>query len=64
MRTSVEVVDAVSSKVDLRWRRADQVQKVFIQEKIQLVCNSTVGAEKDRGFLSSFLFWHLHLSWV
>jgi len=48
--TSAVVADAVDSKVGLRWRRADQVQKVFFQEKIQLVRNSTVGAEKGRGF--------------
>jgi len=44
--TSAVVTDAVDSKVGLRWRRADRVQKVFFQEKI----NSTVGAEKGGGF--------------
>ena len=50
MGTSAEVANAINLKVGLRWRRADQVQKVFFQEKICLVCNSTVGAEKGRGF--------------
>jgi len=49
--TSAVVTDAVNSKVGLRWRRADWMQKVFFQEKIQLVHNSTVGAEKGGGFL-------------
>jgi len=49
--TSAVVADVVDSKVGLRWRRADWVQKVFFQEKIRLVCNSTVGAEKGGGFL-------------
>ena len=44
------VADAVNSKVGPRWRRADWVQKVFFQEKIRLVHNSTVGAEKGGGF--------------
>jgi len=48
--TSAVVIDAVDSKVGLRWRRADRVQKVFFQEKIRLVRNSTVGAEKGGGF--------------
>ena len=50
MGTSAEVANAIDLKVGLRWRRADWVQKVFVQEKIRLVCNSTVGAEKSRGF--------------
>ena len=50
MGTSAEVTNGINSKVGLRWRRADQVQKVFFQEKIQLVHNSTVGAEKGGGF--------------
>ena len=51
MGTSAEVTDVVDSKVGLRWRRADWVQKVFFQEKIRLVHNSTVGAERGGGFL-------------
>ena len=50
MGTSAVVAGAVDLKVDLRWRRTDQVQKVFFQEKIPLVRNSTVGAEKGGGF--------------
>jgi len=48
--TSAEVANVIDLKVGLRWRRADWLQKVFFQEKIRLVHNSTVGAEKGRGF--------------
>ena len=51
MGTSAVAANAVDLKVGLRWRRADRVQKVFFQEKIRLVRNSTVGAEKGGGFL-------------